>query len=124
MFSRIASSIVNSAIILATLWSVDASAQCCAGGSGSPIAGGTSQGVLSAGELEFSTNLQRISTDRFFAGDKEDTARTFDSFESTYQYFRMAYGVTKNFTFSVESGYYFNKKETGLNNNPGTTFES
>lgn len=101
-----------------------ASAQCCAGGSGNPIAGGTSQGVLSAGQMEFSTNLQFVKTNRFFSGDTEDSAGTFDSFESTYQYMRLAYGVTRNFTFSVESGYYFNKKEVGLNNNPSTTYHS
>jgi hypothetical protein len=100
------------------------SAQCCAGGSGSPVVGGTSQGVLSLGQMEFSTNLQFVKTDRFFSGDSEDSAGTFDSFESTYQYMRLAYGVSRNFTFSVESGYYFNKKETGLDNNPSATYQS
>src|SRR5215216_1454506 len=86
-------------------------AQCCAGGSGSPIAGGASQGVLLERQVELNTNFQFISTDKFYKKDSPDTAGTFDSFSSTYEYFRLAYGVTKNFTMSVESGYYFKKKE-------------
>src|SRR5262245_23245601 len=75
-------------------------AQCCAGGSGSPIAGGASQGVLMERQMELNTNFQFINTDKFYAKDSKmpDSLRTFDSFSSTYQYFRLAYGVTKNFT--------------------------
>lgn len=99
-------------------------AQCCAGGSGSPMAGGTSQGVLLERQVELNTNFQFISTNKFYSKDSPDTAKSFDRFLSTYEYFRVAYGVTKNFTMSVESGYYFNKKEVGLANNPSTTYES
>ena len=99
-------------------------AQCCAGGSGSPIAGGTSQGVLPERQLELSTNFQFIQTDKFFSKDSPDSAKSFDSFSSTYQYSRIAYGVTKNFTMSVENGFYHSKKETGLHNNPLTSYES
>lgn len=99
-------------------------AQCCAGGSGSPIAGGASQGVLLERQFDINTNFQFVNTDKFYKEDSPDTNNTFDSFESVYNYFRMAYGVTKNFTMSVESGYYFNKKETGLDNNPTTTYEA
>lgn len=99
-------------------------AQCCAGGSGSPIAGGLSQGVLQERQMEVNTNFQFSSTNRFYKKDvlAPDSLRSFDSFSSTYEYFRLAYGITKNFTFSIESGYYFNKKEIGLNNNPATTY--
>jgi hypothetical protein len=99
-------------------------AQCCAGGSGSPIAGGASQGVLSERQMELNTNFQFISTDKFYTKDSPDTAKSFDSFHSLYQYFRLAYGITKNLTMSVEGGYYFNKKETGLDENPAATYSS
>lgn len=99
-------------------------AQCCAGGSGSPIAGGTSQGVLQERQFELNTNFQFISSDKFYKQDAIDTGGTFNSFSSQYQYFRLAYGVTKNFTMSAEGGYYFSKKEVGLNDNPQATYES
>lgn len=101
-------------------------AQCCAGGSGSPIAGGASQGVLLERQVDINTNFQFISTNKFYQKDVQvpDSVRTFDSFTSTYEYFKLAYGLTKNFTFSVESGYYFNKREVGLENNPATTYEA
>lgn len=101
-----------------------ASAQCCAGGSGSPIAGGASQGVLLERQVEISTNFQFINTNKFYSKDVVSSEKTFDGFQSTYEYFRLAYGASKNLTMSVESGYYFNKKEIGLNANPSSTFES
>jgi len=99
-------------------------AQCCAGGSGSPIAGGASQGVLQERQIELNTNFQFINADKFYKKDSPDTAKIFDSFSSQYQYFRLAYGVSKNLTMSVESGYYFRKKEIGLNEDPYSTYES
>jgi len=98
--------------------------QCCAGGSGSPIAGGTSQGVLLKNQLELNTNFQFIKSDKFFTGSKADTANYFDEFKSSYQYFRVAYGVTPEFTFSIEAGNYFLKQETGLHNDPSRTYKS
>ncbi|MEI6062523.1 MAG: heavy metal-binding domain-containing protein [Bacteroidota bacterium] len=98
--------------------------QCCAGGSGSPVAGGTSQGVLLKNQLELNTNFQFIKSDKFFTGNKPDTAKYFDEFSSSYQYSRLAYGVTPEFTMSVEMGYYYNKQETGLNNDPTRTYKS
>lgn len=99
-------------------------AQCCAGGSGSPIAGGASQGVLQERQMELNTNFQFSNTNQFYANDKLSDKHTFDGFSSTYEYFRLAYGLSKNFTMSVESGYFFNKKETGLNNDPLSTYQS
>jgi len=101
-------------------------AQCCAGGSGSPIAGGASQGVLLERQFELNTNFQFLSSEKFYSKDSHapDSVRTFDRFSSTYEYFRLAYGVTKNLTMSVESGYFFNKKEIGLHGDPSTTYES
>lgn len=81
---------------------------CCSGGSGSPIAGGASQGVLNKRQLELAANYQFIQTSKFYAKDK-DTARLFDNLSSNYLYTRLAFGVTKDFTMSVESGYFFNK---------------
>lgn len=101
-----------------------AGAQCCAGGSGCTVAGGISQGVLAPGVLEIDNNLQWIQSDHFYQGDQRAEYRTFDSFESWYDYFRLAYGVTDRLTMSLESGYYLQKKETGLNGDPVTTYTS
>jgi hypothetical protein len=98
--------------------------QCCAGGSGSPIAGGASQGVLQERQIELNTNIQFIYSDKFYKKDKQDTNKTFNSFGSSYEYFRLAYGVSKNLTMSIESGYFFNKKETGLLSDPTTTYQT
>lgn len=86
---------------------------CCAGGGGSPIAGGATQGVLQAGQVEISSNFQHISSDKFKTGDKF-TPKLFDKYISNYNYSKIAYGVTKDFTISIESGYFFNKTQTGL----------
>ena len=88
-------------------------AQCCAGGSGSPIAGGASQGVLQERQMEISSNFQYINTDKFYKEDKPDTSY-FDGFHSNYVYTRLGYGITKNLTMSVESGYWINKTQIGL----------
>lgn len=87
---------------------------CCSGGSGSPIAGGASQGVLQDRQMEVSSSFQYIKTDKFYRGDSRDTASYFDSFQSQYLYTRVAYGVTKDFTMSVETGYWLNKTQVGL----------
>ncbi len=86
---------------------------CCSGGSGSPIAGGVSQGVLQEGQMEIAANYQYFHSSKFFARDK-DTTPLLNGLSNNYMYFRLAYGVTKNLTMSVESGYFINKTETGL----------
>lgn len=86
---------------------------CCSGGSGSPIAGGASQGVLQDRQVEIAANYQHINTNRFYVEDR-DTASLFDNFNSNYLYLRLAYGLTKNLTMSVESGYFINKTQVGL----------
>lgn len=106
------------------LISNDSQAQCCSGGAGSPIAGGYSQGVLAGRQVEINTNFRFVNTDQFYTGDKKDTTRYFDSFRSAYQYFRLAYGVTEKLTMSIETGNYFYKEETGLNNDPARTYSS
>lgn len=85
---------------------------CCSGGSGSPIAGGASQGVLLDKQVEIAGNYQYMETNRFFVKDK-DTAKLFDNLTSNYLYLRLAYGITKSFTMSVESGYFINKTQIG-----------
>ena len=87
---------------------------CCSGGSCNPVAGGTSVGVLQAKQMEISMSEQYVNSNRFKSGSK-DTATLFDYFHSNYLYTRLAYGVTKNLTMSVEWGYYINKTEVGLN---------
>ena len=88
---------------------------CCLGGSGSPIAGGSSQGVLTEKQIEVSSNYQYWSSNIFMAKD-HDTVRMFDALQSHYMYTRIAYGVTKKLTFSVETGYYINRRQIGLEN--------
>ncbi len=89
---------------------------CCSGGSGSPIAGGASQGVLQERQMEFAINHQYFSTDKFLVGDR-DTASLFDNLNSNYLYGRMAYGITEKLTMSIESGYFINKTQYGLERN-------
>ncbi len=100
-------------------------AQCCSGGAGSPIAGGTSQGVLLKSQLELNTNLMFIQSNKFFTGSKyDDVNKYFDQYHSLYQYFRVAYGVTPDLTMSVEGGNFFYKEELGLEADPEKTYSS
>ncbi len=101
-------------ILLMLAWSDNLQAQCCGGGGGSPIAGGSSQGVLLENQMEINTNLQYIHTTRFFTGDQRDT-NFMDSYSSTYSYSRLAYGLSKRFTISLEAGYWLDKTEVGKN---------
>jgi len=102
-----------SAIVLLSVYPAMAQG-CCGGGSGSPIAGGTSQGVLQNRQIEINTNFQFVSTDRFYRADARDTAFYFDGYSSQYVYTRLAYGLTKDLTMSVEAGYWLNKTQVGL----------
>jgi len=106
-------------VVLFTLFLLPAanciSQGCCSGGSGSPIAGGASQGVLLDRQMELAGNFQYIQTDKFFSGSK-DTIPLFKSFLSNYLYGKVAYGVTKDFTMSVEAGYFLGKRQIGISN--------
>lgn len=84
---------------------------CCSGGSGSPIAGGVSQGVLQEGQMEFGLNHQYSYSNNLYKGNILDTdlVNKIDNLNSNYLYFRMAYGVNKNLTLSLESGYFLNR---------------
>jgi len=104
--------------------SIQIHAQCCGGGSGSCMAGGASQGVLPKYELNVNANFQFIHSDKFYKKDKVTEERTFDDFSSQYGYFKFGYGVSDKLTLSIETGYFFEKKETGLDKNPATTYTS
>ena len=88
--------------------------------------GGASTGALQQNQLEFSSSFQYINSDKFFFKDDpaSEAIQTFDSFKSLYQYFKVGYGLSRNLSFSLETGYYFQKKETGLNNDPLNTYSS
>lgn len=100
-------------VLFFSIGSFSYSQGCCAGGSGNPITGGSTQGVLKERQFEFSSSFQSLSSDKFLTGDR-DTAQLFESFTSNYIYSRLAYGITKKFTISIESGYFINKTQTGL----------
>lgn len=103
------------ALVLVLFSTANASAQgCCSGGSGSPIAGGASQGVLFEQQAEVAVNYQHTNTHKFFTGDRKIN-QLFDQFNSNYLYLRFAYGVSKKLTISVETGYFINKTQIGLN---------
>ena len=89
---------------------------CCSGGSGSPVAGGTSQGVLAERQMELGMNFQYTKSNKFLTGDKaaDDFLKDFNT---KYLYYRMAYGVTNKLTLSIETGYYLNKTQVPLSAN-------
>jgi hypothetical protein len=87
---------------------------CCSGGSGSPIAGGTSQGVLNDRQAEIGLNFQHVNSNKFLTGDKP-VKNFLDNFNSNYLYGRFAYGVSSKLTMSIETGYFINKTQVGLN---------
>jgi hypothetical protein len=88
---------------------------CCSGGSASPIAGGTSQGVLDKNQGEFALNNQLMNSQKFYAGDR-DTASLFNELSSNYLYVRAAYGLSEKLTLSIESGYFLRKRQIALDN--------
>ncbi len=87
---------------------------CCSAGSGSPIAGGTSQGVLQDRQFEVNLNFQHLSTKKFLDGDKAEK-KFLDYYGSNFTYLRLSHGITKALTLSVEAGYYINRTQIGLN---------
>lgn len=106
-----------SKFFIAFLWlQVQASlsySQCCSAGGGSPIAGGTSQGVLVEKQFEVGLNYQYLQSSVFYKGDQK--ADDFlDKYSYNYLYGRIAYGLNSKLTLSVESGYFLNKIQDGL----------
>ena len=88
---------------------------CCSGGSGSPIAGGYSQGVLREKQVEFAANFRYSSSSKYFVGDKDTTIQLPDELSSQYLYLRAGFGITKNLTMELSLGYYFDKRLSALN---------
>lgn len=86
---------------------------CCSAGSGSPIAGGTSQGVLQDRQFEVNLNYQHLSSKKFLDGNKPEK-KFLDAYSSNFIYTRLSYGLTKSFTVSLEGGYYLNRTQIGL----------
>jgi len=82
---------------------------CCSGGSGSPIAGGFSQGVLREKQIELAANYMYSSSKKFLVEDR-DTVPMFDELRSDYLYVRAGYGITKQLTMELSFGYYFDKR--------------
>ena len=87
---------------------------CCSAGSGSPIAGGTSQGVLADRQFEVNVNFQRLSSKIFLNGVQPEK-NFLDYYGSDFLYTRLSYGITKALTLSLEGGYYFDRTQIGLN---------
>ena len=103
-------------VVLGLLIFVDGNSQgCCSGGSGSPIAGGFSQGVLREKQVEFAANYRYTSSSKYFVGDKDTTVQLPDELSSKYLYLRAGYGITKNLTMEVSLGYFFDKRLSQVN---------
>jgi hypothetical protein len=102
------------ALVLVSLYSEQSGfAQgCCAGGGGSPIAGGASQGVLQKDELDLNLNFQRTFSNEFLGVDPA-IPQLLESYNTNYLFIRISYGITKDLTLSVAGGYYFNKTQYG-----------
>ncbi|MDR1758385.1 MAG: hypothetical protein LBR51_05460 [Bacteroidales bacterium] len=87
--------------------------QCCAGGGGNPVIGDVSGSVLSMGEMEAGVNYQYINSNKVLDFNKIDTVYK-SKYQSNYLYVRLAYGLTKELTLSLETGYWVNKTQYGL----------
>lgn len=87
--------------------------QCCAVGGGSPLAGDVSQGVLKENQFEISSNFQFVKTTKFLTND-ELSKNFLDEYSSQYLFTRVAYGLSNRLTFSLESGYWIDKTQVGL----------
>jgi len=81
---------------------------CCSGGAGSPIAGGAAAGVLQENQMEISVNYQFNQSNKFYSLDQETDA-LFENLRSDYLFFRTDYGLSKNLTLSIASGYFLDK---------------
>lgn len=88
---------------------------CCSGGSGSPIVGDASAGVLLKDQMEFSLSYQYFQSNHFFSEGKETDA-LFDNLYNNYLFFRTDYGISKRVTLSIGSGYFINKSLVELGN--------
>lgn len=99
-------------MILISLSNIKVSAQCCGVGGGNPVAGDASRGVLKAEQLEMSSYLQLVHSEKFMNGSQTDTGYL-KGFSSNYVYTRLAFGLSERLTFAVETGYWQKKSQTG-----------
>jgi len=83
--------------------------QCCSGAS--PIGGGLAQGVLQEKQIEISTNYQYLESRIALTGNTPAPFPILEKAFASYMYYRLAYGVSKKLTISVESGYSLNRTE-------------
>ncbi len=86
---------------------------CCSGGSGSPMVGGVSMGVLQNRQFDIGESFQYFSSSKFFAGSKDTFSGNVSSLKTSYLYSRIGYGISQKLTLYVEAGYFLNKTETG-----------
>ncbi len=68
--------------------------------------------MLAQQQMEIASSYQYIYSNKFLSKDREINPQ-FDHFFSQYMYTKAAYGITKNFTFSAEIGYFINKTQIG-----------
>ncbi len=87
---------------------------CCSGGSGSPMVGGVSMGVLQQGQFDFGESFQYFSSDKFYAGSLDSSSALVKDIKTSYLYSRLGYGITSKLTLYLEAGYFFHKTETGF----------
>lgn len=59
-------------------------------------------------------SFQYLNSNKFLSG-TEPAPNFLDNFNSKYLYTRLAFGVTRNLTMSVETGYFLNRTQIGLN---------
>ena len=87
---------------------------CCSGASGNPIAGGSSTGVLLKNQIELAVNYQYNFSDKFYAGNNDTVGPTsISNLNSNYVFLSTNYGLSKNTTLSISSGYFINKTKNG-----------
>lgn len=86
---------------------------CCSGGSGSPMIGGVSMGVLQQGQFDLGESIQYYYSDKFLVGNKDSSSAMVKDLQTTYLYARLGYGITSKLSIYGEVGYFLNKTETG-----------
>ena len=89
---------------------------CCSGGSGSPMVGGVSMGVLQQGQFDFSESYQYFYSDKFMAGKIQTVSPLVKELSSNYFYTRLGYGISSKFSLYAELGYFEHKTERGTDN--------
>lgn len=87
---------------------------CCSGGSGSPIVGDVSAGVLLENQMDISLSYQ-LNRSNLFLSENQKALAEFDNLNNNYLFFRADYGISKRLTFSIGTGYFINKSIVEFN---------